>query len=83
MPETIVERKPRPRDRVWIRLSGGRFFAVPEAAATHCALGAVLSDEDIGHLKDDPRRKAVEQDHTDDVAASKFSEERHCVFDSQ
>ena len=50
MPETIVERKPRPRDRVWIRLSGGRFFAVPEAAAAHCVAGAVLSDEDVDHL---------------------------------
>jgi regulatory protein len=50
MPETIVERKPRPRDRVWIRLSGGRFFAVPEAAATQCVVGAVVSAEDIERL---------------------------------
>jgi regulatory protein len=32
MPETIIERKPRPRDQVVIRLSGGRFFAVPHIA---------------------------------------------------
>lgn len=50
MPETIVERKPRPRDRVWIRLSGGRFFAVPEAAAGACVVGATLSDEDVERL---------------------------------
>jgi len=50
MPETIVERKPRPRDRVWIRLSGGRFFAVPEAAAAACVVGAVVSSEDIERL---------------------------------
>jgi regulatory protein len=50
MPETIVERKPRPRDRVWIRLSGGRFFAIPEAAAAHLIVGAALSDEDVDHL---------------------------------
>lgn len=50
MPETIVERKPRPRDRVCIRLSGGRFFAVPEAAASACVLGAVLSNDDIARL---------------------------------
>lgn len=50
MPETIVERKPRPRDRVWIRLSGGRFFAVPEAAAAACVVGATLSDEDVERL---------------------------------
>jgi len=50
MPETIVERKPRPRDRVWIRLSGGRFFAIPEAAATACVVGAAVSSEDIERL---------------------------------
>lgn len=50
MPETIVERKPRSRDRVWIRLSGGRFFSVPEAAATACVVGAVVSSEDIERL---------------------------------
>ena len=51
MPETIVERKPRPRDRVCIRLSGGRFFSVPEAAAVACVLGAVLSNDDIANLE--------------------------------
>jgi len=50
MPETIVERKPRSRDRVWIRLSGGRFFAVPEAAASACVVGATLSNDDIARL---------------------------------
>lgn len=50
MSETIVERKPRPRDRVWIRLSGGRFFSIPEAAATQCVVGAVLSAEDVDNL---------------------------------
>ena len=51
MPETIVERKPRPRDRVWIRLSGGRFFAIPEAAASACVVGAALSNDDIANLE--------------------------------
>lgn len=51
MPEIIVERKPRPRERVWIRLSGGRFFAVPEAAAQACVIGATLSDEDVARLE--------------------------------
>jgi len=50
MPETIVERKPRPRDRVVIRLSGGRFFAIPETAAQALAVGVELSDEDIERL---------------------------------
>jgi regulatory protein len=50
MSETIVERKPRPRDRVWIRLSGGRFFAIPEEAAVAYAVGTSLSIEDIERL---------------------------------
>jgi regulatory protein len=50
MPETITERKPRPRDRVEIRLSGGRFFAIPQAAAEMLAVGQELSDEDVTHL---------------------------------
>ena len=50
MSETIIERKPRPRDQVVIRLSGGRFFAVPQAAAELLAVGQELSDEDIAHL---------------------------------
>jgi regulatory protein len=35
---------------VWIRLSGGRFFAVPEEAAAPFAVGAAVSDEDIVRL---------------------------------
>lgn len=50
MPEIITERKPRPRDRVEIRLSGGRFFAIPQAAAETLAVGQELSDEDVTHL---------------------------------
>jgi regulatory protein len=50
MPEIITERKPRPRDRVEIRLSGGRFFAIPQAAAEMLAVGQELSDEDVAHI---------------------------------
>ncbi len=50
MPEIIVERKPRPRDRVRIRLSGGRFFAVPEDAAVAFPMGASLSEEEVERL---------------------------------
>jgi SOS response regulatory protein OraA/RecX len=50
MPEIIVERKPRPRDQVVIRLSGGRFFAIPQAAAELLAVGQELSDEDVERL---------------------------------
>jgi regulatory protein len=52
MSEHIVERKPRPRDRVVIRLSGGRFFLVPEEAAGPLAVGAELSAADIQRLED-------------------------------
>ncbi len=51
MPEIIVERKPRPRERVWIKLSGGRFFAIPEAAAQACVVGAALSADDVAKLE--------------------------------
>jgi SOS response regulatory protein OraA/RecX len=50
MPEIITERKPRPRDRVEIRLSGGRFFAIPQAAAETLSIGQHLSEEDVAHL---------------------------------
>jgi regulatory protein len=50
MPEIITERKPRPRDRVEIRISGGRFFAIPQAAAEMLAVGQELSDEDVAHI---------------------------------
>jgi regulatory protein len=50
MPERIVERKPRPRDRVLIRLSGGRFFALPKEAAAGLEVGVVLSGSDIERL---------------------------------
>lgn len=51
MSETIVERKPRLRDRVVIRLSGGRFFAIPETAAEMLTVGQELSDEDVARLE--------------------------------
>ncbi len=50
MPEIIVEQKPRPRDRIEIRLSGGRSFAIPQAAAETLSVGQELSDEDVAHL---------------------------------
>ncbi len=50
MSETVVESKPRPRDRVLIRLSGGRFFTVPKSEGDALATGTVLRDEDIDRL---------------------------------
>lgn len=50
MPDSIVEWKPRPRDRVFIRLSGGRFFTVPVSETTPLETGMILSDVEIEKL---------------------------------
>ena len=50
MSETIVEWKPRPRNRTFIKLSGGRFFTVPEAEGESLEPGTVLQEEDIKRL---------------------------------
>lgn len=50
MPESIVEWKPRPRNRVFIRLSGGRFFTVPASRTPPLEAGMVLSGSDIEQL---------------------------------
>ena len=50
MPETIVEIKPRPRDRMSIRLSGGRFFTIPQSEGEALGTGIVLRDEDVERL---------------------------------
>ena len=50
MPERIVERKPRPHERVFLRLSGGRFFTVPESGSETLVPETLLADEEIEHL---------------------------------
>ena len=50
MSENIVERKPRPRNRVFVKLSGGRFFTVPESETFPLKKGTVLTDEEIERL---------------------------------
>jgi regulatory protein len=50
MSETIVECKPRPRERVLIKLSGGRFFTVPASAVEAVQPGAALRDDEIERL---------------------------------
>ena len=50
MPDRIVELKPRPRERVRVTLTGGRFFTIPAREAEALAEGAVLSDEDVLRL---------------------------------
>ncbi len=50
MSESVVEWKPRPRNRVFIRLSGGRFFTVPEAEGEVLGPGTEVSEEEIERL---------------------------------
>jgi regulatory protein len=50
MSETVVECKPRPRERVLIRLSGGRFFTIPAPAAQTLQPGTALEDGEIERL---------------------------------
>ncbi len=50
MPERIERIEPRPRDRVRVTLSGGRFFTIPAEAAAGVERGATLDDETIARL---------------------------------
>lgn len=50
MPDHIVELKPRPRDKVLVRLSGGRFFTIPEEAAKALSVDMVLSEGELERL---------------------------------
>ena len=47
MPERVVEYKPRLRNRVYVKLSGGRFFTIPESESLRLRAGTVLSDPEI------------------------------------
>lgn len=51
MSERIVELKPRPRDRVTVTLSGGRFFTIPAERAEGLTVGVDLSDDDLAQLE--------------------------------
>ena len=50
MSERIVELKPRPREKVRVTLSGGRFFTIPEAHAQTLSLEMVLEDAEVARL---------------------------------
>ncbi len=50
MPDQVVELKPRPRDKVSVKLSGGRFFTIPLESAQAFRIDMVLSDEEIERL---------------------------------
>lgn len=50
MPESIVEWKPRSRSRVYLKLSGGRFFTVPEAEVEGLHPDRPLTDDEAERL---------------------------------
>ncbi len=50
MPERIVELKSRPRDRVTVTLSGGRFFTIPAERAAAMTPGLELRDDEINSI---------------------------------
>lgn len=50
MPNRIDEVKSRPRDRVTIRLSGGRFFTIPDEQSVGLSIGDTLSEEAVERL---------------------------------
>jgi regulatory protein len=50
MPERVVELKSRPRDRVTVTLSGGRFFTIPAERAAAMTPGLELRDDEIDSL---------------------------------
>jgi regulatory protein len=47
MPEQVIEYRPRPRKRVFIKLSGGRSFTIPVSACESLTRGTVLKDEEV------------------------------------
>jgi regulatory protein len=51
MPERIAQLKPRPRDRVTVTLSGGRFFTIPAERAASLSEGVELSDDEVARLE--------------------------------
>lgn len=50
MSETVVEIRPRPRDRLLVRLSGGRSFTVPQSEGASIVPGISLGDADVERL---------------------------------
>jgi len=50
MPDRIAELKPRPRERVLVTLSGGRFFTIPAEQAYVLSVGLEISDAEIARL---------------------------------
>ncbi len=64
MTESIVQCQPRPRQRVFIKLSGGRFFTIPASQAGALEVGTVLSEAEVEKLSrldqyDRGKRKAL------------------------
>lgn len=50
MPEHVIEYRPRPRQRVYIKLSGGRSFTIPVPDGQALRLGSQLSEPEVDRL---------------------------------
>jgi len=50
MTEHVIDYRPRPRKRVYIKLSGGRSFTIPVSACESIGQGTVLSEAEVERL---------------------------------
>ena len=50
MTERVIECRPRPRQRIYIKLSGGRFFTIPSGETSSLEVGTVLTEADVEKL---------------------------------
>jgi regulatory protein len=50
MTEYVIELRPRPRQRIFVKLSGGRSFTLPLDEASGLEIGGSISDEEVDRL---------------------------------
>lgn len=50
MTEQVIEVRPRPRQRIFVKLSGGRSFTLPVDEASGLEIGEIISNEEVERL---------------------------------
>ncbi len=50
MTEQVIEVRPRPRQRIFVKLSGGRSFTLPVDQASGLEIGEIISNEEVERL---------------------------------